>query len=360
MNSLPRPPDAVTLPHIVAQPRAVLHYLAPKSGVLDAAFTREAQRRLRRYAANPSLAFGHDAGLLEIFPEWVAIAGPGIFRHPDALRIMKGNPLLASRMLEQFYPVAHGDLEAVVQTSGEASVSLLLAVEQGRIGQCVPRERYEQALLAEPFWGMCYLTSPAVPAAICLRASFAQRLRDSCKERRRSSAQAALVHLCLNPCLSPKPYARILCKDPLAAYCASRMLTSRGLLLDIEQVERLDARWATHIALWGHFPGGNAAHTLEDAIVTHPGWLGEYIAGIEGRSDDWDWFKHLYNRAGESRVARGTARPCWWADLLWGMLDRICRDISGENPRVTFNHSIARAGLSGPDWPNGDFWPKGE
>jgi hypothetical protein len=334
----------VSLP-IINQPNAVLRHLAPESGLYDADYIAERKKRMRALASPLARVMCHhaDANMIEIFPEWMADAGPHLLKHGRIRDRMSKNPLLAVQMLLSSYDETQPLLERAVLSSGEATVPLLCAIDDGRIRPRAGREVYEHPLLDQPWWGMRYLaTSNPGREAEATRVKFMRKLTKQCAELQNTSPQAALVHLLLNPDIDPSAYADTLCREAMVAYVASRLLAVRGLNLRLDQVATLDPRWASHIALWGAFSGGNVDPRVEDAIAGHAAWAGEYIAHNEARHKDWTWVKAIYDRVDQCYKSRSNTEPDLWADLLWAMLDRICLQVEGKNPRITFAESYSR------------------
>jgi hypothetical protein len=330
---------------IVNQPRAVLEFLAPEGGLYEADYVADRLKRMRALASLTSRVVCNpaDAAMCEVFPSWMIEAGPGLIRHSRIRTRITRNPMLAVQVMLAAYDETQPLLERAVLSSGEATVPLLGAIDEGRVKPRFSRETYEQVLVTQPWWGMRYLQTPCpTPELKLSRARMFSWIVRRCADDQQKDPQAALVHLLLNPAMDPVPMGSILCKDPMVAYLASRLLGTRGLDLRVEQVDPLDSRWATHIALWGAFTGGNVDARVEDAIAKDAAWTGEYIARNETRQKDWTWVREMYGRVDGMARANPPTEPDMWPDLLWALLDRLCLQVEGKNPRLTFQQSVAR------------------
>jgi len=285
-----------------------------------------------------------DGFMCQAFPSWMLEAGPGLLAHTIIRKDLGKNPLLAVQLLMSAYEDSQPLLERIVLASGEATVPLLRAIDDGKIQPRQPRERYEEALLQEPWWALQYLASPVPGQDVeAKRRAFAGKLRARLASTASLSGQAALVHLMLNDSLDPGGYREQLMSDGMSAYLASRLLCARGFSASVDDVQKVDARWAVHIALWGGFAGGNVNTRIEDAIASHPGWAGEYVALEEVKQKDWAWVSGIYARTEQQFKPAANEGPTAWHELLWAMLDRICVLIEGGDPKLTLNQSFERS-----------------
>lgn len=332
---------------IINQPACVLNHLAPESGLFDAQFKSDRLTRFKALASPAARTLCHpvDVNFMEIMPDLMREAGPGLLKHSAVRDRLAKRPLLAAQMLLSSYDETHAILERIVLGSGEATVPLLLAIDEGLLTSSRSRPQIEATLLKQPLWALQYLKTPAQsPEVRRNRASFVTDLRDQCASRKKQDPQATLVHLALNQDLDPSEATELLCLDPMVAYFASHLFAARGFSVGVSRVQNLDARWATHIALWGAFTGGNVDDRIEAAICTHSAWTGEYIALNESRQKDWNWVKRLYAATGNHAQTRSTNEPDCWDDLLWAMLDRICLQLEGKPARITMAQSYLRHG----------------
>jgi len=286
---------------------------------------------------------------MEIMPDLMIKAGPGLLRHRRVRDHLEKNPLLAVQMLLSSYDETNPTVERTVLKSGEAIVPLLLAIDEGKITPSSPREKYEDALLGEPWWGLYYLFSPSTdPEIHKKRSRFSSRLIELSRENRHRDAQSALAFLALDQQAAPSQYLEVLSEDPMVAYIASRIFAHRDFDIKIDQIKNLNARWALHLALWGACSGGNIDDRIESAIYTSAAWSAEYIARSEHRQNDWSWVKTIYQRC-DVQSKLGPSTECeLWIDLLWAMLDRICLKLEGKNPQITLKESYVRYAESNP------------
>jgi hypothetical protein len=332
---------------IINHPRSVIHYLEPEGGIFEKEYLADRAKRLKAIASPMSRVLCHhvDVNFMEAMPDLMIQAGSGLLKQPRVRDRMAKHPFLAAQMLLSSYDEAQPLLERIVLGSGEATVPLLLAIDEGKIVPARRRDEIERALLNQPWWALRYLYSPTLsPEVHRHRARFTSELKDHCGAKRNSEPQAALVYLVLDPIAYPSDYSELLCSDPMVAYLASHLFVARDFEIKVAQVQNLDARWATHIALWGAFSGGNIDDRIEPAICGSSAWTGEYIARNEGRHKDWGWVKSLYERTDAHTKSGQTKDPDLWADLLWAMLDRICLRIEGKDGRITFKQSFLRHG----------------
>ena len=333
---------------IVNHPSSSVTYLAPETGLYDADQIRERKLRLTTLASRKrAVCFAMDAFWMELYPQWMQEAGAGLVKHAIIRNHLARNPLLAVQLLMTSYDETQPMLERAVLASGEATVPLMRAFDEGKIVPAQPTQLYEEALLQHPFWALRYLHSPAGSANVASkRAQFASRLLARCAATAATSPQAALTHLLMNQSQSVDPYREQLLSDPMVAYLASRMLGVRGFSARADEVKKLDPRWAMHMALWGGFDGGAATEVIEDEIAKHPGWTGEYVARDLRRQKDWAWASEMYNRTErhfQARHAVTQESPSPWSDYLWALLDRISLLIEGKDPKVTISASYARS-----------------
>ena len=330
---------------IINHPNSVLHHLAPDGGPFEKGYEEERLKRMRAIAspANRLLCHQIDVSFMEILPNLMIDAGHGLLRHGRVRDRLAKNPLLAVQMLLSSYDESFPLVEKTVLKSGEATVPLLIAIDEGRIKPSSSREKIEQSLLNEPWWGLYYLFNPTTDPAIHKeRARFTSSLLQLTRENCNHDAQSALVFLALDQNSAPSKYLEVLKTDPMVAYLATRLFAHRDFDIKIDQIKNLNARWAAHIALWGAFSGGNVNDEIEAAICTSSAWTGEYIARSENRQKDWDWVKGLWQRA-EAHSKQGGNGECeLWADLLWAMLDRICLKIEGKPHQLTMKESYSR------------------
>ena len=330
---------------IINYPTSVVTHLAPHTGIYDEQQAKDRKTRLRALASPVNRVMCHhlDASVCEIFPDWMVESGPGLIRHTRIREKLRQSPFLSVQMLLSAYDETQPMLEPTVLSSAEAVVPLLEAIEAGKIKPANSRSTYEQPLLNAPWWGLRYLASTVSSSGNTeVRAKFASDLRKRCEERQSVDPQSALVHYLFNQSLDPSKGAEMMAKDAMTAYLATRLLGVRGLNLHIEQITSLDPRWATHIALWGAFSGGNVDDRVEQAICQHAAWAGEYITRNEMRQRDWGWASGVYSKVEAGYQARASSNPDLWADLLWALLDRRCLEIEGKDPRITFAESFER------------------
>lgn len=323
-------------------------HLMPESGPYDAQYVLDRRVRLKALSSpmNRSVCQHVDASICEVFPEWMIDAGPGLIRHARVKQKLEDNPLLSLQMLLSAYDETHPLLERTVLRDGEAVVPLLEAIDAASIKPASGRKTYEKVLLNAPWWGLRYLSTPSPSGAITAeRSRFTVELKKQCEDRRLNNPQSALVFLLLHAGEDPAPYATVLCEEPMVAYLASRLLGPRGLNLYIENVVNMDPRWATHIALWGAFAGGNVSDAVEEAIVRHAAWAGEYIARNDLQKNNWPWISGIYGRMEAACKTMGAKNPDLWADFLWALLDRLALQMDGKEPRITIPQSFERQRL---------------
>lgn len=332
---------------ILTKPSAVLGYLAPQGGIFEAgtvALRRETFQNLasktRGLACSPSdaaqIAFHHDLALE---------AGPTLLRHSEVRKVVEADPFLSLRFLLESYAPLAPLLEPIIKRHPEALCHLMLALEDGKISGAPLPEQFHTALLQGPFWALRYATAPlASPSLGAKRAAFAARLKEHAAQFASSSPECALVHLLINPALSPQPFNVLLSRNAFVAYVASGVLAHRGVSIRLDQVQEFTPRWAVHCALWGHFSEGNQDPRIEPVICCDPAWTGEYLAALEARHQDWTWVESLYNRANATISQNSSpSLASFGVDLLCALIGRIARSLTGDDPRVTFEQFLAEA-----------------
>lgn len=337
---------------IVNYAHSVLNYLAPDTGLFDPSDVADRLKRTKALASPRDRLLCHsvDVNFMEIMPQLMIAAGPGLMKHVRVRERLAKRPLMAATLLLSNYDEMHPFLERIVLGNGEAIVPLLLAIDDGLVNPSRAREHIESALLDHPWWALRYLYSqPKEPHVRRQRASFANALLNRCKAQKASDAQSALVFLAMEPNANPSDYIEVLCSNPMTAYIASHLFAIRDFDVRVSQVQNLDARWATHIALWGAFSGGNLDERIEDAICTDSAWTGEYIARNETRQNDWNWVKSLFDKSEQNVRNRQPGEADIWADMLWALLDRICLRVEGKPAKITLKQSYLRHGQSAPN-----------
>lgn len=206
------------------------------------------------------------AASIQVFPDVCYLYGRSMLQHSALGPLLRESPFAALSAVYGEHSLA-ADLEPVIFRHGQT----FLEYESWRLENEKPlhstRERYERALLEDPFWGLRVVK-------VTKNAKDSKLLFEACEAKRNTYSHAAATWLMMTRGDGVREACEVLHRSPFSAYVGARFFSLHGFELQPEAVEDMTPQWACQFALLDptHVP-----KPFYEVLLDCPAWMIEFL-----------------------------------------------------------------------------------